>query len=80
MAVKVKPAITKKLNDAGAAIKQTTGQVVTYVNKTAGSIKNSAKQAKESVTNLFGCSRSAIFSWMKKLSEDGEHGLPGRPG
>lgn len=30
----------------------------------------------EAVKEL-GCSRSAIYSWMSKLSEDPEHGLPG---
>jgi transposase len=30
----------------------------------------------EAVREL-GCSRSTIYSWIKKLSEDGEHALPG---
>ncbi len=30
----------------------------------------------EAVRDL-GCSRSTIYSWMKKFSEDGEHALPG---
>ena len=38
------------------------------------------KSGKLTVTEAareLGCSRSAIYSWMKKLSEDVEFGLPG---
>ena len=38
---------------------------------------NSGKMTVTEAVNELGCSRSAIYSWIKKLSEDGEHGLPG---
>lgn len=39
-------------------------------------IKSGKLTVTEAVREL-GCSRSAIYSWMSKLSEDEEHGLPG---
>ena len=38
---------------------------------------NSGKLTVTKAVRELGCSRSAIYSWMKKLSEDGENGLPG---
>jgi transposase len=38
---------------------------------------NNGKMTVTEAVNELGCSRSAIYSWIKKLSEDGEHGLPG---
>lgn len=38
---------------------------------------NSGNLTVTEAVNELGCSRSTIYSWMKKLSEDGEHGLPG---
>jgi transposase len=38
---------------------------------------NTGKMTVTEAVNELGCSRSAIYSWIKKLSEDGEHGLPG---
>ena len=38
---------------------------------------NSGKMTVTEATNELGCSRSTIYSWIKKLSEDKEHGLPG---
>ena len=39
-------------------------------------IKSGKLTVTEAVNEL-GCSRSTIYSWMKKLSEDAEFGLPG---
>jgi transposase len=38
---------------------------------------NSGKLTVTEAVNELGCSRSAIYSWMRKLFEDGEHILPG---
>ena len=38
---------------------------------------NAGKLTVTEAVKELGCSRSAIYSWMKKLSEDGEDGLPG---
>lgn len=38
---------------------------------------NTGKMTVTEAVNELGCSRSAIYSWIKKLSEDREHGLPG---
>jgi len=38
---------------------------------------NSGKLTVTEAVKELGCSRSAIYSWMRKLSEDGENGLPG---
>lgn len=38
---------------------------------------NSGNLTVSEVVNELGCSRSAVYSWIKKLSEDGEHALPG---
>lgn len=38
---------------------------------------NSEKMTVTEVVNELGCSRSMIYSWIKKLSDDGEQGLPG---
>jgi transposase len=38
---------------------------------------NSGKLTVTEAVKELGCSRSAIYSWIKKLSEDGEHSLPG---
>ena len=38
---------------------------------------NSGEMTVTEVVNELGCSRSAIYSWMRKLADDGEHGLPG---
>ena len=38
---------------------------------------NSGKMTVTEAVNELGCSRSAVYSWIKKLSEDREHGLPG---
>ena len=38
---------------------------------------NSGKLTVTEAIKELGCSRSAIYSWIKKLSEDGEHSLPG---
>ena len=38
---------------------------------------NSGKLTVTEVVRELGCSRSAIYSWIKKLSEDGEYALPG---
>jgi transposase len=38
---------------------------------------NSGKLTVTEAVRELGCSRSAIYSWIRKLSEDGENGLPG---
>jgi transposase len=38
---------------------------------------NAGKLTVTEAVKELGCSRSAIYSWIRKLSEDGEHGLPG---
>jgi len=38
---------------------------------------NSGNLTVTDAVNELGCSRSTIYSWIKKLSEDGEHGLVG---
>ena len=38
---------------------------------------NSGKLTVTEAVRELGCSRSTIYSWMRKLSEDEEHGLPG---
>jgi len=38
---------------------------------------NTGKMTVTEAANELGCSRSTIYSWIKKLSEDEEHGLPG---
>ena len=38
---------------------------------------NSGKLTVTEAVNELGCFRSAIYSWIKSLSEDNEHGLPG---
>lgn len=38
---------------------------------------NSGKLTVTEAINELGCARSTIYSWMKKLSENEEHGLPG---
>jgi transposase len=38
---------------------------------------NSEKLTVTEAVKELGCSRSTIYSWMRKLSEDREYGLPG---
>ena len=38
---------------------------------------NSGKMTVTEVVNELGCSRSTIYSWMRKLADDGDNGLPG---
>lgn len=38
---------------------------------------NTGKMTVTEAVNELGCSRSTIYSWIKKLSEDREHGLSG---
>ncbi|MFY9174223.1 MAG: transposase [Peptococcia bacterium] len=38
---------------------------------------NSGKMTVTEAVNELGCSRATIYSWIRKMSEDGENGLPG---
>ena len=38
---------------------------------------NSGKMTVTEVVNKLGCSRATIYLWIRKMSEDGENGLPG---
>ncbi len=38
---------------------------------------NSGKMTVTEVVDELGCCRSTIYSWIRKLSENQEHGLPG---